>query len=149
MVSSIHFTLRVISCVTGRHLVEKKEKKRNEMKRKGYVFTKKKNIKKNQNQKKNQKQAPQKKEKRKDKRMKRERKKPCTRSPEQAGSEDVLNQRAPGVGGRWRGWGCQAGHGDPKLTNIAGQRAGERDGERAEREGAGATACFANQNPKT
>lgn len=95
------------------------------------------------------------KEERKDKRMKERKKKPCTRSPDRlwspAGLEDVFNQRAPGVGGRWRGWGCQTGHGHTKLNQfIAGKRGWERGMERGkEWEGAAAAMYFANHNPKT
>lgn len=86
---------------------------------------------------------------------KKEKKTPCTRSPDRprspAGLEDVFNQRSPGVGGRWRGWGCQTGHGHTKLNQfIAGKSGRERGMERGkEREGAGAAAYFANRNPKT
>ena len=142
MVSSIHFTLRAICCVTGRHLVEKKEKRR---KKKCLCVHQK-----------TQKESTPKKRRKKGQKDEREKEKnPCTRSPDwlqtPAGLEDVFNQRAPGVGGWWRGRGCETGHGHTKRNQfIAGKSGWERGVGRGKGwEEAGATAYFANHNPKT
>lgn len=119
-------------------------KRRKKGKKKVYVFTKK-----------TPKMHPKKRGKKGQKNEREKEKNPCTQSPDRlwspAGLEDVFNQRAPGVGGRWRGWGCQTGHGHTKLNQfIAGKKGRERGMERGkEWEGAAAAMYFANHNPKT